>query len=296
MTDALDARLVDLQTRIAGLGSVVVAFSAGADSAFLLAAAARSLGPHAVVAATSVSPALATGEWDSAARSAGDLGVRHERVDTAELLRPGYVANGPDRCFHCKAELLDRLLELAAELGLAHVATGTNAEDVRAPHRPGLAAAAERGVVTPLADAGFTKPGVREASRRWGLPRWDKPQAACLASRIAYGTAVDTSRLARVDRAEAAARAALARAGIAVTNLRVRDLGDPPGGAAARLEVDATAVAAVHRAPEVLAAIRAAGFATAHVEVFRSGAMNEALEPQGRSPLLRGAEVLPVVD
>lgn len=286
MTDPLAAQLADLDAGIRRLGSVLVAFSGGADSAFLLAAAVRALGADHVVAATSTSAALATGEWEAAARFASGLGVRHDRVQTRELLRPGYTSNGPDRCFHCKSELLDLLSELAREAELAHVATGTNADDVRAPHRPGLLAAAQRGVVTPLADAGLSKAQVRDASRRWGLPTWNKPQAACLASRIAYGTPVAADRLARVDRAEAAARAALHRAGIAVVDLRVRDLGDEASGSRARIEVDPTQVAAVAATPEVVEAVAAAGFA--HVDVdqrgFRSGALNEDLLPVQRLP------------
>lgn len=293
MTDPLAAQLADLDAGIRRLGSVLVAFSGGADSAFLLAAAVRALGADRVVAATSTSASLATGEWEAAARFAAGLGVRHERLETRELLRPGYISNGPDRCFHCKSELLDLLGELAPRMALAYVATGTNADDVSAPHRPGLRAAAERGVVTPLADAQFTKAHVREASRRWGLPTWDKPQAACLASRIAYGTPVAADRLARVDRAESAVRAALTEAGIPVVNVRVRDLGDAPAGSRARLEVDAEQVAAVLAAPEVTAVVAAAGFG--HVEVdqrgFRSGALNEKFQlvPPGPGPAPRMA-------
>ena len=148
--------------------------------------------------------------------------MRHLSPGTDEMARPGYRENGRDRCFHCKATLLDTLRPLAAELGLAHVATGTNADDAVAGFRPGIAAAAQRGALTPLLDAGLTKAQVREASRRWGLVTADKPAMACLSSRIAYGVEVTPTRLARVDRAETALRTRLG----AVGDLRVRDLGD----------------------------------------------------------------------
>ena len=167
---------------------------------------------------------------------------------------------------------------LATRLGLAAVATGTNADDAVAGFRPGIRAAAERGAVTPLRDAGLTKAQVREASRRWGLPTWDKPAAACLSSRIAYGVEVTATRLSRVARAELAARTALASAGIVVRNLRVRDLGDT-----ARVELDADVVAALQDAPALtercLDEVTACGFPSATIDPrgFRSGSMNELL-------------------
>jgi uncharacterized protein len=274
----LDQRLAALDARLRDLGSVLVAFSGGADSAFLLAAAARALGPDGVVAATAVSASLPSAERDAAARFAEDLGVRHLLPRTREMDRDGYRANGGDRCYFCKAELLDVLGPLADRHGLAHVATGTNADDAVAGFRPGIRAAAERRAVTPLLDAGLTKAQVRAASRAWGLPTWDKPAAACLSSRIAFGVEVTPGRLARVERAEAAARAALSGAGIEVANLRVRDLGE-----VGRLEVDSTKVAEVATSPAVVDAVRSAGFARVEVDPrgFRSGAMNELLaEPE----------------
>jgi pyridinium-3,5-biscarboxylic acid mononucleotide sulfurtransferase len=267
-------RAAALATGLRELDSLLVAFSGGADSALLLAAAARVLGPDRVVAATAVSASLPAVEQDAAAGFSAALGVRHLFPGTAEIAREGYRANGADRCYHCKSELLDVLTPLAAELGLAAVATGTNADDLVAGFRPGIRAAAERGAVTPLADAGLTKAQVRLLSRDWGLPTWDKPQAACLSSRLAYGLTVTPARLARVERAEAALRDALDRAGIPVRDLRVRDIGD-----AARIEVDAAAVAAVTTCAPALAAVRESGYDTVEVDPsgFRSGSMNEAL-------------------
>ncbi len=268
----LDTRLLSLQDRLQELETVLVAFSGGADSAFLLAAAARALGPEQVVAATAVSPSLPARELDEARRFAEALGVRHLTPTTDELAREGYRANAGDRCFFCKAELLDVLTPLAGELGIAHIATGTNADDAATGFRPGIRAAAERGAVTPLLDAGLTKAQVRAASRQWLLPTWDKPAAACLSSRIAYGVEVTAARLSRVERAESALRIALADAGLDVRDLRVRDLGDR-----AMVEVDPELVAAVAERPSLLAAV--AGFDRVELDQrgFRSGAMNERL-------------------
>jgi uncharacterized protein len=276
----LDLRLAALEARLRDLGSLLVAFSGGADSALLLAAAVRALGPRAVAAATAVSGSLATGELDAARALAADLGVRLLTPLTRELEREGYRANAGDRCFFCKAELLDVLRPLADQLGLLHVATGTNADDAVAGFRPGIRAAAERGAVTPLRDAGLTKAQVRAASHRWGLATSDKPAAACLSSRIAYGVPITPFGLARVDRAEAALREELARRGIASADVRVRDLGQDR----ARIEVDVPAVPAVAAEPAALAAVTGAGFATAEVDPrgFRSGAMNELLGDPAR--------------
>ena len=267
----LDVRLAELDASLHRLGGVLVAFSGGADSAFLLAAAVRALGPDAVVAATAVSPSLAADELPAARDFAAGLGVRHLTPTTDELSRDGYVANGADRCFHCKATLVDTLRPLAQELGLAAVATGTNADDAVAGFRPGIRAAAERGACTPLLDAGLTKAQVRTASRRWGLATADKPALACLASRIAYGLQVTPAGLARVDRAERALRRHLTARGTAVVDLRVRDL----GGGAARVELDAAALAGCDDA--ALAVLRGEGFATVTARAFRSGSMNDAL-------------------
>src|SRR4051794_8328809 len=270
--DSLDDRLAALEGLLAPLPGVLVAFSGGVDSGMLLAAAVRVLGPDRVVAATAASPSLPAAEREAAAEFGASLGVRHEFPRTDELSRAGYVANAGDRCAFCKTELVEVLNPLAESLGIADVVTGTNADDLRAGFRPGIRAAAERGAWAPLARAGMTKADVRAAARRWGLPLADKPAAACLASRIAYGVPVSAERLARVEAAEAGLRAALAGAGLAVRDLRVRDLGD-----VARVEVDAALVPAVRARPDLLAAVT--GFARVELDPrgFRSGSMNELL-------------------
>ncbi|MGH3318948.1 MAG: ATP-dependent sacrificial sulfur transferase LarE [Streptosporangiaceae bacterium] len=275
----LNARLAALDARLVGLGDALVAFSGGADSAFVLAEAINLLGAEHVVAATAVSPSLAAAELDDAAAFAAEYGVRHVTPRTEEMRREGYRANAGDRCYFCKAELMDVLGPLAVELRLTTIATGTNADDVRGGFRPGIRAADERGAVTPLADAGLTKAQVREASRRRGLRTWDKPAAACLSSRLRYGIEVTPGRLARVERAEAALRMALEDAGIWADNLRVRDL-----GGRARVEVDALVAASVADCSPALAAVRSAGFDAVEVDPrgFRSGSMNELLPDPAR--------------
>ena len=270
--------LAELDRLIGSYGSVLVAFSGGADSAFVLARAAAVLGPAAVVGATAVSASLPADELAAAGGFARGLGVRWETPRTDEMSRAGYRANAGDRCFFCKAELLDVLGPVADRLGLAHVATGTNADDVRAGFRPGIRAAAERGAVTPLADAGLTKAEVRAASREMGLSTWDKPAAACLSSRIAYGVEVTPSRLARVERAETALRAALAAAGLPVRDLRVRDLGE----AGARVEIDRDLVPAVAERPDLLAVVDGFGPVTLDPLGFRSGSLNATLDDRYR--------------
>jgi pyridinium-3,5-biscarboxylic acid mononucleotide sulfurtransferase len=273
----LDTRLAVLQTELAAVPGVLVAFSGGVDSGVVLAAAVRALGADRVVAATAVSPSLPAVERAAAHEFTVSLGVRHEQPRTDELARDGYVANAGDRCFFCKAELVDVLTPLAARLGIADVVTGTNADDVRAGFRPGIRAAAERGAWAPLVRAGMTKDDVRAAARRWGLPLADKPAAACLASRIAYGVPVSAERLARVEAAETGLRSALAAAGLAVRDLRVRDLGVVRGQETARVEVDAGRVADLQARPDLLATVT--GFARVEVDPrgFRSGSMNELL-------------------
>jgi uncharacterized protein len=273
--DELARKHLVLRRELASIGGLMVAFSGGVDSAFLLAAAAEALGQRAV-AATGVSPSLAASELEDARAVASELGVRHLEVPTREQERQGYLANGPDRCYFCKSELFDVLLPLAREEGLA-LAVGTNTDDL-GDWRPGQRAAAERGVLTPLVAAGFSKADVRQASRRMGLRTHDKPAAACLASRVAYGIQVTPARLSRVERAEALLRS------VGIAQLRVRDHGD-----LARLEVPVDALPALVQPgarERLVAGLRELGFAyvTLDLEGFRSGSMNANLPGQRPPP------------
>ncbi|WP_107047929.1 ATP-dependent sacrificial sulfur transferase LarE [Streptomyces sp. NRRL B-3229] len=270
--DTQEQRLLD---RMRAIGPLAVAYSGGADSALVLAAAVRALGPERVVAVTAVSESLAAEELPGAARLAESLGVVHLTPRTEELSRPGYRANGRDRCYFCKSEVLDTITALAREHGHDQVATGTNADDARDPYRPGIRAGRERGIHTPLRDTGLDKASVRRLSRAWSLPTWDKPATPCLASRIRYGVEVTPYRLARVDRAETAVRALLADAGLTVTDLRVRDLGDT-----VRLEIDSRLVERVAAHPGIPGALASAGYGELphHVGPFRSGGLN--VEPR----------------
>ncbi|GAB3711663.1 ATP-dependent sacrificial sulfur transferase LarE [Mariniluteicoccus flavus] len=271
-SDEPDPGVRALLERLAALPGLVVTFSGGADSAFLLAAAVRALGSDRVLAVTAHSDSLPAVERDPAAAYAASLGVAHRVVETHEMDREGYRANAGDRCYFCKSELIEVVAPVGDELGWP-VATGTNADDVVAGFRPGIRAAAERGALTPLADAGLDKATVRAQSRRWGLPTWDKPAAACLSSRVAYGLAITPARLARVERAEARVREALADTGL--RDLRVRDLGE----GRARVEVDAATLARLAEpgAGAVRDRVRAEGFDVVELQAFRSGSMNDAL-------------------
>ncbi len=259
--DKLDA----LQGWLRQLQGAVVAFSAGVDSTFVLAVARQCLGDR-VLALTAHSPSVPLVERESARALARQLDARHVEVDSHEMDDPRYVANAADRCYYCKSELYRLCLEAGRREGLVTILDGFNVDD-RKDDRPGHRAAEECGVRSPLADFGLGKAEVRAWSEAFGLPTWDKPQMACLASRVPTGTAITSERLARVEHAESALRA------IGLRSVRVRhheDIG--------RLEISAEeAELAFNRRSEVAQAIRTAGFklAVLDLEPFRSGRMNE---------------------
>jgi uncharacterized protein len=258
------ADLARLRSRLQELDRVVVAFSGGADSAFLAWVAHDELGPDRATAITAVSPSLAPEEADDCRALATEWGLRWTPVVTDELADPAYSANDGDRCYHCKSTLMEAVAPLAGD---ATVVLGVNLDDLD-DHRPGQRAAAERGAAFPLVDAGFTKDDVRRRSRELGLRTWDKPAAACLASRVPYGTPVTFTVLTEVARAESGLRA------LGFRQLRVRHYGE-----LARIEVPLDDLRAVveHRAA-VVAAVRRAGYryVTLDLEGFRSGNLNDA--------------------
>jgi len=196
----IDQRYEDLLRIVEGLESVVVGFSAGADSTLLLKVAADRLGGRAI-AVTAVSASYPKRELLEARRLAADIGVLHLLVDSHEFDKPGYVANAPDRCFFCKSELFDILGATARERGFAAVAYGAILDDL-GDFRPGMQAAKAAGARAPLLEAGFSKQDVREISRRLGLSTWDRPASACLSSRIPHGTPIDAPELERIELSE----------------------------------------------------------------------------------------------
>lgn len=267
----LRAAFAALVDTLSSLGRIMVAFSGGADSAFLSYVATASLGEGRVRCATAVSPSLAPEELADCEALADEWGLSWRAVRTDELERPAYVANRGDRCYHCKAELMDVLAPSALAEG-ATVVLGVNLDDL-GDHRPGQQAAAERGAAFPLVAAGFTKAMVREASRALRLRTWDKPAAACLASRVPEGTPVTLGVLSSVARAESGLR----RLGFA--QLRVRHYGE-----LARIEVELPELPRVlDRRAAVVEAVRAAGYryVTLDLEGFRSGNLNRAVGVAG---------------
>lgn len=262
--DALRRRLRELQR-------VVVAFSGGVDSALLAWVAHDELG-DGVLAVTAVSPSLPATEREACASLAAEWGLRWRQVATDEMTHEAYVRNDGDRCYWCKEALLRAVTPLA-EAENATVALGVNLDDL-GDHRPGQTAAAERGAVFPLVDAGLTKADVRQWSRRLGLRTWDKPAAACLASRLPYGTPVTLGKLAAVEQAESGLR------DLGYRELRVRHYGE-----LARIEVPVeTLPAVVADAERVVAAVKAAGYryVTLDLEGLRSGNLNSALSARDR--------------
>ena len=276
MDPALHDKHDRLRAVIAGYESALVCFSGGVDSTLLLRVAHDVLGARCV-ALTTVSMTMAESERAAAADLAALVGARHEIVESNEMERPGFAANPTNRCYHCKAELLEIAQPRAAALGLREVLLGTNTDDL-GDHRPGLAAADERGARHPLVDAGLTKGDVRALSRALGLPTWDKPQLACLSSRFPYGTDITPARLRQVDGFEDGLRA------LGFRQLRVRYHGD-----VARLEIDSVEMTRALE-PAVRQAIVALGrrqgftFVALDLAGFSSGSLNQLIGLGRKAP------------
>ena len=274
-------KLDRLRDELRGLGSLLVCFSGGIDSALLLKVAHDVLGDRAL-GMTAVSASLPPGEREAAAEVARAVGAAHVFVETREIEKPGYQANGPDRCFHCKTELYDVAVAERARRDIAHVASGIITEDL-GDHRPGLDAARAHGVRFPLVDAGFDKRDVRAAAEHLGLTIWNKPASACLSSRIPYGTSVTPERLSKIGGLEAALK------GLGFRQVRVRYHETGAGEHAATLARIEVELAELPRMVEpgvrdaVVAAGKAAGFRHVTIDLagYRMGSANELLS--GRS-------------
>jgi len=269
---SMDQKERQLFAALESMGSVIVAYSGGADSAYLAWAATRVLGANAL-AITADSASLPESHKSDAETFAREHNVRHEYIETREFDNPAYVANNPDRCFHCKDELFTRLAAAAADRGIAHVIYGVNVDDL-GDYRPGQGAAKLHGVKAPLVDAGLTKSEIRALSQRAGLTTWDRPASACLSSRIPYGTPVTIQNVKTVDRGEEAIRA------LGFRQFRVRFHGD-----IVRIEVspdELDRAMTLEMAHKFTAIFKPLGFhyVTLDLEGYRQGSLNAVLNHQ----------------
>lgn len=280
----MSSKLTRLNEILLKMGSVVIAYSGGVDSTFLAAVANEVLGKHALMV-TANSLIYPLEELEQARALANKLGFRYVEIETEELKNPFFVANTPDRCYYCKHELFEKLREIALVKGVSWVADGTNYDDL-SDYRPGRRAAAELGVRSPLCEGGFTKKEIRILSRERGVPTWDKPTMACLASRIPYGTPVTQGVVERIAKAERYLR------GLGIQQLRVRHHGHT-----ARIEVGEKSINLVLDAgnrADIVKQLKALGYTYVCLDLggYRSGSLNEVISnksvagPNGKDSIL----------
>jgi len=268
MPDQLENQYQSLKEILGQMDRVLVAYSGGVDSTFLLKVALDTLGSERVLAVTALSSTYPEEQAREAREVAAMIGARHKEIISEELEIKHFADNPPNRCYYCKSELFARLVDLARQEGLPFVADGTNAGDA-ADYRPGRQAAMEKGIRSPLQEAGLTKKEIRELSRELNLPTWNKPAMACLASRIPYGERITGEKLKQVDRAETCLKE------LGVEPVRVRN-----HGGIARIETDPGLFSLlVAKGPQIGSALKRMGFdyVTLDLEGYRSGSLNEVL-------------------
>lgn len=268
MTDKLDR----LKQILLGMDSLVVAYSGGVDSTLLLKVAYDCLGKR-VIAVTALSASLPAREQAEAEAIARQIGAKYINIHSHETEDPHYLANEADRCYYCRVDVFGRLTEFARQEGYRYVADGNNADDV-GDHRPGRQAAREYGVRSPLLEAGLTKAEIRQLAREFGLPNWDKPAAACLSSRVPYGTPITLRMLSQIEQAE-----------LALKNLGLRQVRVRHHANVARIEVEPDDFSQImEQRAEIIAKLETLGYTYVTLDLagFRSGSMNEALTRNGR--------------
>ncbi len=266
----LEKKRLDLESRIAELGSALVAFSGGVDSTLVLAVAKKVLGDK-VLAVTAESDSVPERELQTAQHLAETLGVKHRIIHTEEMSSPDYLKNPANRCYYCKSELYGKLSKVAAEHKLTSILNGINLDDL-GDHRPGITAANEAGIISPLAELGFNKQAIRDLAREMDLPNWEKPALACLSSRIPYGQPVTTEKLSMIEQAEGALLAEGFR------QVRVRHHGDM-----ARIELPQEDIPGLLKnglTEKINLRLREIGFqyVTVDLEGYRSGSLNDVLD------------------